>query len=174
MPSIFSKLNSATLAVIEQESNSKPPYMRPSDPTPQTCVDWERACWRFANNKDIPADKVFKWTLDGIEDVRFVDWIKLEHEHFKAMTLKDFMTLFCKMHLPNHWKDDTCITLSHMHQDASSFWEFQQAIQTTNTLLKGTPHHLDDKKLHEHIEAGMDQVLYMQATNAKFDEIVEL
>src|SRR5882762_4084903 len=66
------------------------------------------------------------------------------------------------------------ITLSRMHQDASSFWEFQQAIQTTNVLLKGTPHHLDDKKLRERIEAGMDQVLYVQATNAKYNEIVEL
>jgi hypothetical protein len=89
------------------------------------------------------------------------------------MTLEDFMTLFRKMHLPNHWQDDTRVTLSCMHQDASSFLEFQQAIQTTNALLKGTAHHLDDKKLCEHIEAGMDQVLYVQATNAKFNEIVE-
>jgi hypothetical protein len=58
--------------------------------------------------------------------------------------------------------------------DCSSFWEFQQAIQTTNVLLKGTPHHLDDKKLCERIEAWMDQVLYVQATNAKYNEIVEL
>jgi hypothetical protein len=89
------------------------------------------------------------------------------------MTLKEFMMLFCKTHLSNHWQDDMRITLSHMHQDTSCFWEFQQAVQTTNTLLKGTPHHLNDKKLCECIEARMDQVLYMQSTNAKYNKIVK-
>ena len=105
MPSVFSKYNSTTLAVVEQDSNSKPPYMRAGDPTPQTCVDWERACKRFANNKDIPADKIVKRTLDDIEDVRFVNWIELEREEFEAMTLEEFMALFRKTHLPNHSVD---------------------------------------------------------------------
>ena len=164
MPSVFSKINSAVIAVVEQESNSKPLYMRAGDPTPQTCVEWERACKKYANNKDILADKIVKCTLDGIEDI---DWIELDHEHFKAMTLEGFMTIFCKTYLPPHWQDDTRIILSRMQQDSSSFWEFQVAVQTTNALLKGTPHHLDEQKLHEHIEAGMDQVLYIQAINAK-------
>jgi hypothetical protein len=146
MPSIFSKFNSATIAIVKQESNSKPPYMCAGDPTPQTCVDWERACRRFANHKDILGDKIVKRTLDGIKDIRFVNWIELEREMFEAMTLETFMTLFRKMHLANHWQDDTCITLSRMHQDTNSFWDSQQAVQTTNALLKGTPHHLDDKK----------------------------
>jgi hypothetical protein len=119
MPSVFSKFNSATIAIVEQESNSKPPYMRVGDPTPQTCVDWERACKCFVNNKDIPADKVVKRTLDGIEDIHFVNWIKLEREDFEGMTLEEFMMLFRKMHLPNHWQDDTHITLSRMHQDTT-------------------------------------------------------
>jgi len=61
-----------------------------------------------------------------------------------------------------------------MHQDTSSFWVFQQAVQTTNALLKGTPHHLDDQKLRERIKAGMDQVLYVQVMNAKLNDLVEL
>jgi hypothetical protein len=87
MPSVLSKFNSAIMATVEQDSNSKPPYMRPGDPTPQTCVDWERACKRYANTKDIPADKVVKRTLDGIEDVRFIEWIELDRDRFEAMTL---------------------------------------------------------------------------------------
>jgi hypothetical protein len=96
MPSVFFKFNSAMIAIVEQESNSKPPYMRAGDPTPQTCVDWERACKHFMNNKDIPADKVVKHTLDGIEDIHFVNWIELECEDFEGMTLEEFMTLFVR------------------------------------------------------------------------------
>jgi hypothetical protein len=174
MPAVFSKFNSAIVAVVEQESNSKPPYMRAGDPTAQTCVDWERACKKYANNKDIPADKVVKRTLDGIEDVRFIDWIELDRAHFEGMTLDEFMAVFRKTHLPPHWQDDTRITLSRMHQDNLTFWEFQVAVQTTNALLKGTPHHLDEMKLRERIQSGMDQVLYAQATNAKCNEIPDL
>jgi hypothetical protein len=61
-----------------------------------------------------------------------------------------------------------------MQQGSLSFWKFQVAVQTTNALLKNTTHHLDEQKLHEHIEGGMDQVLYVQATNAKCNEIVGL
>jgi hypothetical protein len=141
---------------------------------PQTCVDWERACKKYANNKDIPIDKIVKRTLDGIEDVRFIDWIELDRQHFENMTLDEFMTVFRKTHLPPHWQDETCIALSRMHQDSMTFWEFQVAVQTTNALLKGTPHHLDEAKLCERIQSGMDQVLYAQATHAKCNDIADL
>jgi hypothetical protein len=170
MPAILSKFNSA---VIKQDSNLKPPYMRAGDPTPQTCVDWERACKKYPNTKDIPADKVMKCTLNGIEDIHFIEWIKLDHEHFEAISLTEFMAVFRKMHLPAHWQDVTCIALSCMTQDPKSFWEFQIAVQSTNALLKDTPYHLDDVKLCERIEAGMNQILYMQAMNAKCNNIAD-
>jgi hypothetical protein len=117
--------------------------MRAGDPTPQTCIDWVRACNRYANNKDIPADKLVKRTLDGIEDIRFINWIELDRERFEAMTLTEFMVVFRKTNLPAHWQDNTRIDLSSMTQDPRSFWEFQIAVQSTNALLKGTPHHLN-------------------------------
>jgi hypothetical protein len=172
MLSVFSKINSAIIAIVEQESNLKPLYMRANDPTPQTCVDWERACKRFANDKDIPVDKIIKCALDGIEDVHYVNWIELERKHFEVMTLEEFMMLFHKTHLLNHWQDDICITFLRMNQDSQSFWKFQLAIQTTNVLLIGTPRYLVEKKLKEQIEAGMDQVLYVQSVNVKFDSII--
>ena len=48
-----------------------------------------------------------------------------------------------------------------MNQDAKSFWKFQVTMPSANALLKGTPHHLDKVKLCKHIEAGMNQVLYI-------------
>jgi hypothetical protein len=100
MPSVLSKFNSAVIAVVEQDSNSKPPYMRAGDPTPQSCVDWERACKRYANTKDIPADKVVKRTLDGIEDVRFIEWIELDRERFEAMTSLNLWPFSAKLISP--------------------------------------------------------------------------
>jgi hypothetical protein len=118
-------MNSAIIAVVEHESNSKPPYMRAGDPTPQTCVDWERACKKYANNKDIASDKIVKRTLDGIEDVRFVNWIELDRERFEAMTLEEFMKLFRETHLPVHWQDDTrCHTVKLFHSKNMSFEPF--------------------------------------------------
>ena len=102
-----------------------------------------------------------------------MEWIELDCERFKGMTLANFMTVFHTTHLPAHWQDETCIALSHMPQDLKSFWEFQIAVQSTNALFKGTPHHLDDAKLHEHIKAGMNQVLYVQVTNAKDNNVVD-
>ena len=73
--------------------------MRAGDPTPQTCVNWERACRKYVNNKDIAADKVVKHTLDGIEDVRFIYCIELDHTHFEVMTLDEFMVVFRKNYI---------------------------------------------------------------------------
>jgi hypothetical protein len=58
-----------------------------------------------------------------------------------------------------------------MNQDAKFLWKFQVTMQSANALLKGTPHHLDKVKLCKHIEAGMNQVLYIQVTNAKCNEV---
>jgi hypothetical protein len=174
MPAVFSKFNSANVSIVEQESNSKPLYMCAGDPTPQTCIDWECACRRYTNNKDIPADKVAKHTVDGFEDVCLGDWLELDREHFEAMMLEEFMVVFHKTYLPPHWQDDTHIALSCMHQDSLSFWEFQVTIQTTKALLKGMTYHLDQTQLCERIQSGMDQVLYAQATNAKCNGIVNL
>jgi hypothetical protein len=102
MATVFSKFNSARIAVVEQDLNLKPPYMHAGDPMPQTCVDQESTCKICANNKDIPADKIVKHTINGIKDIHFVNWIKLECEDFEAMT--------------------------HMHQDTNSFWDFQQVV----------------------------------------------
>src|ERR1700683_3442664 len=99
-------------------------------------IPLHRACRKYANNKDIAPDKIVKCTLDGIEDVHYVNWIELDCAHIEAMTLKDFMEIFRKMHLPPHWQDDTCITLLRMQQDTLSFWDFQMAVQTTNAPLK--------------------------------------
>jgi hypothetical protein len=103
-----------------------------------------------------------------------VNWIKLDHTLFEAMMLKEFMTVCHKTHLLSNWQDDTWIMLSRMHQESLSFWEFQVAIQTINALLKGMPHYLDEQKICEHIEGGMDQVLYIQATNAKCNDLEDL
>jgi hypothetical protein len=61
-----------------------------------------------------------------------------------------------------------------MHQESLTFLQFQVTVQMMNMLLKGTPHYLDESKLHEHIQSGMDQVLYAQATNAKCNDIADL
>ncbi|KIM88342.1 hypothetical protein PILCRDRAFT_85536 [Piloderma croceum F 1598] len=60
MPSVFSKFQLGRVATVDQESNSKPraPYMCPGNPDLQTCIDWERDCRRYANNKDIPVDTI--------------------------------------------------------------------------------------------------------------------
>src|ERR1700729_3941919 len=171
MPSVFSKFQSSVIAMVDQESNSKPLYMHMGNLNLKTCVDWECACRCYANNKDILADKTVKCTLDGIKDVHFVNWIELNCEHFKAITLDEFMTLFCNTHLAPNWQDNTHIALSCMTQDPMNFWEFQVAIQFTNALLKGTAHYLDEVKLRERIEAGMNQVLYVQATNTKLNPV---
>jgi hypothetical protein len=57
----------------------------------------------------------------------------------------------------------TLESLSRMTQDPMNFWDFEVAVQSTNALLKNTPHHLDEDKLRERIEAWMNQVLYVQA-----------
>ena len=84
------------------------------------------------NNKDIAADKIVKHMLEGIEDGHYINWIELDCARFEAMTLDEFMIVFCKTHLPANWQDDTCITLLRMHQESTSFWEFQIVVQTTN------------------------------------------
>ena len=58
-----------------------------------------------------------------------------------------------------------------LSQNVSSFWQFAMLVQKTNLLLKGTVSHKDPHVVHEHIEGGMDQVLFKRCVEEKVDKI---
>ena len=58
-----------------------------------------------------------------------------------------------------------------LSQNATSFWQFAVLVQKTNSLLKGTVSLKDPCAVCEHIEGGMDQVLFKRCMEEKVDKI---
>ena len=58
-----------------------------------------------------------------------------------------------------------------LSQNMTSFWPFAVLVQKMNSLLKGTVSHKDPRVVREHIEGGMDQVLFKRCVEEKVDTV---
>jgi hypothetical protein len=83
------------------------------------------------------------------------------------------MTNFHQNYLVEDWEEDTLHELLSMSQGSSSFWDYAVAVQSKNSLLRGTPLHLPDDKLHHQLSAGMEVRLSKKVSSEKLNKIVD-
>jgi len=166
MPAVSTKY-----ATIEQDSASKPPTMTPGEITPAVMRSFETKCLGYFENKDIPDERQVHNILVGLQDSHVQDWINVDCDRFLALAFPEFMTEFCVGYLPEDWEEVTRIELLGMTQNKSHFWDFAVQVQSKNSLLCNTPLHLDEDKLHHHIESGMNQKLVLHCRLKKSSKI---
>ena len=71
--------------------------------------------------------------------------------------------------LLNDWEQDICHRVLGMKQ-ASPFWEWAVKIRSLNTLLHGTPTHLDDVSLLNQLETNLEPSLSCACNNERVNE----
>ena len=134
--------------------------------------DFEKVAQKFFNNKDISDNKQVSKILDCFDDHWITNWAEVDHEWLMKMIFPAFMTELCHLYLQPLWEEMTHAKFLGLSQSTSSFWEFVVLVQKTNSLLKGTPSHKDPHAVCEHIERGMDQVLFKRCVEEKADKIL--
>ena len=163
--------NSVPLARLIQEG-SKCPTITTSNISVKVIHDFEKAAQNFFNNKDINEDKQVSKILDCFNDHWIADWVEVDHDCLIDMTFPNFMVELCCLYLQPLWEEMTQAKFLSLSQNMSSFWQFTVLVQKTNSLLKGTVSHKDPCAICEHIEGGMDQVLFKWGIKEKVDKIM--
>jgi hypothetical protein len=135
---------------IEQDSASRLPTLHADDITPAVMCEFEDACGRYFESKEIEEDKQVKGILPGIRDLCIRDWLTSDHKCIRELRFKDFMEEFHATYLDEDWEEDTRCKLGGMMQGKDRFWDYMIPVQAKNSLLTGTPSHLDAEKLHHY------------------------
>jgi hypothetical protein len=160
------------LAVLENDSATKPPILRPGDITPDVMRNFEIACLGYFENKDIPVDKHVRKILSCLKDSRIIDWISFNRECLLELSFTEFMTELCAGYLEKDWEAKTRHQLLGMFQHSDSFWNYSIRVQAKNSLLINTDFHLDKNKLRNQLEAGMNEQLSKKCAAEKVNKVI--
>lgn len=144
----------AAFAQVKQDKTSYPPILTPENITPETAQLFEHKCCNyFAAKKPAVGDQV-ALVLPGIEDARYCNWVEVNRETLEAGTFDEFIESFRERVLPEDWQEKTRITLySEMMKTEDKFLDFSNKIETINTLLVGSAHHLNKTGLRHMLES---------------------
>jgi hypothetical protein len=166
-------LISLNLASVEQSSPSKVPILHPGDITPMVMREYEDACARYFDHKNIAEDQQVRMVAAGLKDTHIRDWFAGDRVHICALTFPEFMVEFCCNYLDDNWEDTTHRELLSMTQGSIPFWDFAVAIQAKNSLLSSTTSHLEDDKLRHQLEATMEERLSKKCTGEKVNKVLK-
>ena len=171
MSPVYSKgLNTIPLATLIQKG-SKCPTVTIGDISVEVMHDFEKVAWKIFNHKDISDDKQVSKILNCFNDHQIANWVEVNCDRLVNMTFPIFMAEIRHFYLQPLWEEMTHTKFLGLSQNTSSFWQYAVLVQKTNSLLKGTVSHKDPCAIHEHIEGGMDQVLFKRCVEEKVDKI---
>jgi hypothetical protein len=163
----------SNMAVLDDDSNSKAPILRPGDISPDVMRKFEHACLNYFDHKEIAAEKQVHKILSSFKDSRISDWIANERERLLELSFAEFMNEVRNGYLDRDWEDSTCHELLIMFQNNSSFWDYAVRVQGKNSLLVRTDSHLNDDKLCHRIKAGINDRLSKRCKAEKVNKVVD-
>jgi hypothetical protein len=163
----------SNMAVLEDDSNSKAPILRPGDISPDVMRKFEHACLNYFDHKEVVAEKQVRKILSSFKDSRISDWIANERDRLLTLSFAEFMAEIREGYLDRDWEDSTRRELQAMFQNNSSFRDFAVRVQGKNSLLLGTDSHLSDDKLRHRIEAGINDRLSKRCKAEKVNKVID-
>jgi hypothetical protein len=163
----------APAATVEQSAPSKVPVLTAGDISPATMRQFEHACMNYFIHKKVIADDQVSLIIGGILDDRVGDWIVSDRDLLVALSFDDFMTEFHANYLAEDWEGDTLREVLSMTQGSGTFWDYVIALQSKNSLLRGTVSHLPEDKLRHQLGAGMETRLSKKVSTEKVNKVPE-
>ena len=124
-------------------------------------------------HKKVIADDQVSLVIGGILDDRVGDWLVSDRDRLVNLSFNDFMDEFRTNYLAEDWEEDTLREILSMTQGNHTFWDYAIALQSKNSLLRGTTSHLTDDKLRHQLGAGMETRLAKKVSTEKLNKVVE-
>jgi len=138
--------------------------------SPEVLRQFENACRSYFRNKEglEPKDYVAH-VAGGLQDPLIADWYWTSQAMFDVMSFDDFMKEIRNKWLPNDWEQDIRRRVLGTKQ-SGAFWEWAVKMRSLNTLLHGTPMHLDDVGLLNQLKANLEPWLSRACDNERIKE----
>ena len=125
--------------------------------------------------KDIDDKDKVKKILGGFKDVHIRNWITSDRECLLTLDYSAFMAELHTNYLPVDWEDNVHTEILSMKMDKNAkFWDWCQAMHTLNIVLRGTPSHLLDTALRNHLEANLKTSLHLYYVHEKLGKVTVL
>jgi hypothetical protein len=134
---------------------------------------FEHSCCNYFIHKKIIANDQVSLVIGGILDDCINGWLMADRDRLVALSFDAFMTEFHTNYLAEDWEEDTLHELLSMTQGASTFWDYAVALQSKNSLLRGTISELPDDKLRQQLGAGMEVRLSKKVSAEKLNKVVD-
>jgi hypothetical protein len=160
-------------ASVDQSSPSKVPLLLARDISPSVMREFEDGCLAYFGQKAMDAKVQVRMIAPGICDCCIRDWITADRDRIYALSFVDFMSEFRTNYLKPDWEATTHRELLGMTQGSQTFWNFQAAVKSKNSLLFGTKSYLAEDKLRHQIEAAIDANLARKCNSEKVDKVID-
>jgi len=165
--------NKTPMATIEQNSPSKVPILTAGDISSAVMRQFKHVYLNYFVHKKVVPDDQVSLIIRGLLDNHVTDWIGSDCERIVTLPFITFMVEFRENYLTEDWEEDMLRELLSMTQGTSSFWDYAVAIQSKNSLLRGTTSHLPDDKLHHQLGAGMEVRLSKKVSSEKLNKVTD-
>ncbi|KZT18016.1 hypothetical protein NEOLEDRAFT_1152831 [Neolentinus lepideus HHB14362 ss-1] len=163
------------LAYVEQATSKSAPVLHPGEITPAALRDWAEACEAYCENKsDLKAEDYVRKIAYGMRDNRLRDWYRVNKTRLNALSLDAYIEEMKKKYLRPDWEDELRRQIFASSQGEQSFWDWQNSLQSTNCLLRGTPSHFTDSDIRKHLDAHMHPELTALCTREKARKVEKL
>jgi len=157
-------------AEVSHSASNKLPSLSVGNVSPEIMRQFENACRSFFCNKEgLEAKDYVTRIAGGLQDPLISDWYWTAHDMFDKLSFDDFMKEFRLKWLLNDWEQDICRRVLGMKQ-VGLFWEWVVKMRSLNTLLRGTPTHLDNAALLNQLEANLEPSLSRACDDKRVSE----
>ena len=166
---------SSNIAFVEHPVTKHCPILTTGDVSPKALVDLVDAHNEYFIAKDIDDKDKVKKILGGFKDMHIHDWIASDRERLLTLDYSAFMAELRTNYLPADWEDNVPTEILSMKMDKNAkFWDWCQAMRALNIVLRGTPSHLSDTALRNHLKANLEPSLRLYCVHEKLGKVTVL
>ncbi|KLO04004.1 hypothetical protein SCHPADRAFT_803526, partial [Schizopora paradoxa] len=137
----------------------RPPILTAGKPSPLCFQQWETGCLAYFEIKAVDAAVQVQRVAPGLQDTLVQAWYSAYREAFNAMEFTEFMAELRAEFLDSDWAEKICLDIGEMRQDKKPWSEYLNDVLQQNSLIRGTPEHMDDTLLRYHLHSNMDPIL---------------
>jgi hypothetical protein len=166
---------SSNIAFVEHPVTKHCLILTTGDVSPKALVNLVDAHNKYFIAKDIDDKDKVKKILGRFKDVHIRDWIASDRERLLTLDYSAFMGKLHTNYLPADWEDNVHTEILSMKMDKNAkFWDWCQSMRALNIVLRGTPSHLSDTALRNHLEANLEPSLRLYCVHKKLGKVTAL
>ena len=142
-------------AQLEQADQTKPLVLTAGKVTPQILHEWEEACDGYFYHKKVKAEDQVHTVVLGLKDYCVADWYRASQVEVIALTFDEFKTALHKKLLKKDWEHIIKQEVLSSKQGNMPFDDWRNGLGAKNSLIMGTPYHVDKNQFCSHLSSNL-------------------